>query len=856
MTRAAAGAVCAFLISALPVAAQGVDMIGTDSVTVAAQEAYGANPFRRLFFGSDYRRLWTTPMRVPVLDLGGYAGGLTPIQRGGGQQTRSLRLRAGNGRQFTFRSVDKDPSAILPPELRETLAASIVQDQISSAHPVGALLVSPILDAVGVLHAVPQLAVLPDDPALGEYREEFAGMLGLLEERPDENDGDLAAFHGASAVVGTPRLLEGIEEDLELVDTRAFLAARLTDLFLGDWDRHSDQWRWARFGDAREDSWKPIPRDRDQAFVRHDGFLLWLTRMYFPQLVRFDEGYPSMVGLTWNGRDMDRRLLVDLEWPVWDSVATALERQLTDDVIDTALGRLPSELRALDGGLLRRRMIARRDGLRAVARRFYELLAEEPEIHSTDAAEIVDAYRPSPSQLEVTITARESEFGPVEVFRRTFLALETNEVRLMLHGGADSVRVHGVSEGIDVRVVGGGGSDVFVDEAGGAHFYDTGGQTEVVMASGTTVDTRDFEPPPISPSPLNRDWGSWNRFPIRIGFAPDVGFVGGLTAEHYDFGFRKVPHAAAIKVGGAWGTTPGAYQLDGEVSIYRENSGVHGVFRGRASGLEILRFHGFGNETVVDRPDGDYKVEQRQFRLEQEVVVPFSDHVTLGLGPVVQFAKTDRPPNWLSGQALPYGMGDFGQIGLQADLTLEGRDRARAATSGAMLQVEGRVYPAAWDVEETFGQVAGSAAAYLTPFAELQPTLALRVGASKNFGAYPFHEAAFLGSAETVRLGREQRFAGDAMAHANAELRLKLFRATIVLPADIGVFGLYDVGRVWLDGESSNQWHDAFGGGLWLAYLQPAECLHGRDRTERRPDGCIRGSGLRLLTACGVSPPP
>jgi hypothetical protein len=35
----------------------------------------------------------------------------------------------------------------------------------------------------------------------------------------------------------------------------------------------------------------------------------------------------------------------------------------------------------------------------------------------------------------------------------------------------------------------------------------------------------------------------------------------------------------------------------------------------------------------------------------------------------------------------------------------------------------------------------------------------------------------------------------------------------------MGVFGLSDVGRVWLHGESSDKWHTAFGGGLWFAYL-------------------------------------
>jgi len=88
--------------------------------TVTAGVRYGAGWLHRLLLGAHYRDLWTTPVRVPVLDLGGFAGGLTPLRRGGGRETKSLRLQGANGRVYAFRSVDKDPTAALPPDLRQT----------------------------------------------------------------------------------------------------------------------------------------------------------------------------------------------------------------------------------------------------------------------------------------------------------------------------------------------------------------------------------------------------------------------------------------------------------------------------------------------------------------------------------------------------------------------------------------------------------------------------------------------------------------------------------------------------------------------------------------------------------------
>jgi hypothetical protein len=147
------------------------------------------------------------------------------------------------------------------------------------------------------------------------------------------------------------------------------------------------------------------------------------------------------------------------------------------------------------------------------------------------------------------------------------------------------------------------------------------------------------------------------------------------------------------------------------------------------------------------------------------------------------------------------------------------------ATRGVLLEFGGNAYPAVWDVDSTFGEVHGIAATYLSVRAPLDPTLALRVGGKKLWGAFPYFEAAFIGDPSTVRLGRWNRFAGDASAYGSAELRLTVGRALVVLPADIGIFGLADGGRVFLEGESSSEWHTAFGGGVWLAFLDRAHTL-------------------------------
>src|SRR4051794_16440184 len=82
---------------------------------------YGAGWFARTLLGTQWRDVWTTPIEVPVLDLHGFDGGLQASRRGGGLQTRNLRLKSGNGRTWAFRSVDKDVSGLLDADTRASI---------------------------------------------------------------------------------------------------------------------------------------------------------------------------------------------------------------------------------------------------------------------------------------------------------------------------------------------------------------------------------------------------------------------------------------------------------------------------------------------------------------------------------------------------------------------------------------------------------------------------------------------------------------------------------------------------------------------------------------------------------------
>jgi hypothetical protein len=781
---------------------------------VVAGEHYKAGTFHRFLLGDDYRALWTAPIRVLELDLTSVAGGLTPTRRVGGQQTHGLALKGADGRDYTFRGLDKDPSDILPQEYQGTFVDRILQDQIASSLPGGSVAVSPMLQAAGVLHVEPRLVVLPDSPALGEFREDFKNLLGTFEEYPHAADDGSGTF-GAVEIINGEKMWKLLDESpATRVDSRAFLTARLVDLLVGDWDRHRGQWRWARI--PGHEKWQPVPEDRDQAFVRFEGLIVNAGRIQLPQFVSFGDKYPGIDGLTWNGRDGDRRLLVDLDKATWDEVAREVQGRITDDVIAEAVARLPDEYRKLTGASIEKSLRDRRDELVTMAGRYYRFLAKDVDLHATDEAEFASVKRDDNGDVEVAFRASDSA---QPYLRRVFHTDETKEVRLYMAGGADSVVARGGDGKIKVRVIGGHGVDFVDDGSGvGVRVSDADSITVLVRGDGTHLDDRPYTMPVREKAPWipPRDWGRRNIFYPFIGGNTDLGVLFLLGWQSEGYGFRKDPYADQHTVRVAYATNAGGFGGDYRGEFRRENSRSYSGLYVRASGLDFLHFYGYGNDSKSTEDEDFYKVKQSIYRVEPSYTFPVAGPVMATVRANATYAKTKLEANQFISEQQPYGADNFLAPGVGAGLSYDTRDSKIAPMHGAHVAVDGTVFPEMWDVVSTFSEVHGEASYYL-PLG--RPVLALRAGGKKVWRSFPYFEAAYIGGSRNVRGYPSQRYAGDGSVYGNAELRIPLTRIYIFVPGTLGVFGLGDVGRVFVDGENSETWHSTFGGGVWASFL-------------------------------------
>ena len=841
-----------------------------DTVTTAvAGRFYATDGWKRTLLGAGWRDVWVTPVTVPSLDLGTYAGGLKVLERGGGYQSMTLHLQEESGwKEHRFRSVNKFPGMTLPGALHESAVGRLIQDQVSALFPGAPLMVPPLLDAIEVLHVDPKLYRLADDPRLGVYRDTMGGMLGTTELKANEAPNDKPGFAGSKKIADSEDFLKELRSSrANRFDEREFLAQRLVDLLINDGDRTPDNSDFARFGDSAEYRWRVLPLDRDWAFMDARGWLnRFIVRSVYPKTVDFSPTY-DLRGLTYSTHYHDRRLLQRLTRDDFAAIARRVQSAVTDDVIEQAMAQLPAEWRERTTASARLRSVlrTRRDSLPVVAMALYGQLATDVDIYGTEDDERTEVVRHPDGSVTVTIAgdedvaanasspeALQSDGGtneaPRPFYERTFIPSETKELRLYLLGGGDHATVRGAaSDEIIVRVIGGHDDDVLADSAGGGatYLYDSDGENELVESSGTHVNTRPWKDPVVAHgmrlwSSWKPDWGGDGGWGPAFGQHEGAGILVGVSRTARSYGFRRLPHAWQVRGTALLGTFNGRFALLGDADYRLENSPVAFTVSARASQLEAFRFYGYGNATPSIERD-ESLVNQTVLSFEPAVVLhlgwrerettkteAFREATqwpsiralagSVQAGPVVTWINADPVAGSPLARLEQPGASAFGHVGVRASLDLDRTDADAVPMRGWRFHTDVGGYPPLWDLSQSFTTTRAEGSMYL-PLLPNRVHLAVRGGATMASGEFPAQYAAMLGGWNTVRGFRWERFSGDASVDGSTELRVPVGTVDLFVRWNAGIFGLADVGRVWYTGESEGGWHKGFGGGVWLEAL-------------------------------------
>ena len=349
------------------------------TVEVSASTLYETDMFKTLLQGENYRDAWTAKVKLPILFLDTLFGGVEILKEGGGKQTHSLRLKSKKTNiEYTLRSINKNPEQLIP-EFAKTLGLeNIVIDGISSQHPYASPVVARLSEAINVPHTHPKAVFLPKQNTLDAYNEKYGNRLFMLEYET-EGDVNWTNYENVLKLVDTEDLQElkmELNENLK-IDEASLVRARLFDLIIGDWDRHTKQWGWAVSKNKDNYIAYPIPGDRDNAFFNTSGLIpsILTNENVVKELRPFENDIEYMEGLIY---DFDVYFLRNTPKTTFIEQANYIQKHLTDEAIEKAMRYWNDTLYDRYASDIGAKIKARRDNLIEFAKEFKRVLDNKP----------------------------------------------------------------------------------------------------------------------------------------------------------------------------------------------------------------------------------------------------------------------------------------------------------------------------------------------------------------------------------------------------------------------------------------------------------------------------------------------
>lgn len=798
----------------------------TDSIVIRVHPSYDSvGGIHKWFFGQNYRKEWSTPVKLPLIRISKINGGLIPEKEGGGMQSKSLRLKDKSGKEWVIRSVEKTPDKLLPENLQGTFAVDWVDDAMSGQHPFSALIVPPLAAAAGVHHTEPVIGVIAPDPALGEYSKLFTGMVVLVEEREPAGDSD-----------NSIKMLKELNQDHDnRLNGEQFLKARLLDLLIGDWDRHEDQWRWISKKNGKDKVYEAVPRDRDQVFHVNQGLFPSIAALPWidPLLGDFNGDLAGVKYSLFKTRFTKAAPDAHISYNAYMQIVNEFVKSETDAVLEAGLKRLPKEIYSIRHDELLKKLKQRRDNMPAAMGDYYRFIYRIVDIRTSDKNEQVTITNTPDKSMRVVISKLDKN-GQLKdkLMDMTYNPEITKEIRLYVSDGDDQVTIDNNNSPIKLRVIGDKGTKTYnIKQA----------YTKVKLYESTDSNTYTGQvnrlSKHISNDTLNTRFVPTNLYNVWMPLATaainaDDGFLLGLGFKYTGKqGFRKLPYsnvqqllvshsfasdAFRVKYNGEWIQALGKADFVMQAFIQAPDN--------------TMNFFGRGNETVLNKT-GDYHRYYRTrfdtYQFDPALRWHTGAGSTLSAGPSLQFYhlnKDDNAGRFIE-QSTPLNTYDSNtldkdkaHLGMLVNFTSNKRDNNILPSRGYYINVVVQGYKGLNDYSKSYAQIKPEFTFYQRINSSGTIVVSDRVGGGVSVGNPAFYQSMFLGGQGNLLGYLQNRFSGQHMVFNNLQARIKLASiASYIIPGQLGITGFYDAGRVWIKEEDSSKWHQGTGGGLYFA---------------------------------------
>ena len=806
-------------------------------VSIYTDDEIDKTEFYKSFWGDHYREVYGTKIKAKVALLDTLYGGLKPVRMGGGHQSNTLRLVDKDGREYNMRAVKKSALKFLKSvvfkdkvmddeNLIGTLPQRFLLDFYTTSHPYTPYVIDELSDAVEVYHTNPELYYIPKQNALGKYNEVHGDELYMIEERPADEHSNLESFGYTKNIESTDDLFAKLREDEKYrLDEASYIRARLFDMLIGDWDRHSDQWRWAEFDTENGKIFRPIPRDRDQAFSSFEGaFLTTLRALMSPlkMMQIYDEDLTNLEFFNAESLPMDRILLQNATKENWIKEAKYISEKLTDSVIDNSFKTIKTQGKIIED--LKKKLKGRRENLSKIAEDYYKVVNKIGIIKGTDKDDIIEINRIASKETNVKVYRNKGGEKANILVDKTFNSDITKEIWVYGLDDDDIYNVRGTTKHpVKVRLIGGQNNDIYnIDNGKKVTIYDHKSKRNTIKKNkGARVRFTDIYENNVFSYDKNIS-KSTTIFP-SIGYNPDDGMKVGIQYESHFYGFERDPYTTrnTITANYFFATQGFEFKYDGELASAIE--GLNLMYGVKATTPNFTRnFFGIGNET--ENFDDDLGMDYNRVKMSNLMaylgVVKRSEYGSDFYGKFrFEALEIDNTENRFLNEIITneefFKRKYFGTAELE--YLYESYDNPLNPTRGMKFNVVTGYTMNFSDSDQSFGFINPQLGFYNRLTRDKKWVIKTNVESKLRIGnEFEFYQGAFLGGNSGLRGYRLQRFVGKNSLVFNGDLRYNFNHfKTAFLPIQLGIFGGYDYGRVWADGEDSHQWHNSIGGGIY-----------------------------------------
>ncbi|WP_298145777.1 metallophosphoesterase [Flavobacterium sp.] len=813
-----------------------------DSIQTAiyTESETAKSEFYHFLWGNRYRKYYSKLITAKVVTLDTLLGGLTPVRKGGGTQSRSLRLKAKDGKQYIMRALKKSGAQYIQASLfknqyvqkdfENTASENLVKDVFTGAHPFAPLVVAELSESLNISKLNPKLYYIPKHEALGAFSAEFGDELYLFEEQASDGNLSINDPNFTGAVYSTYDVFEKIHEnENQMVDEKEYIKARLFDMLIGDWDRHQDQWRWLEFKEANKIVFKPLPRDRDQAFsIMSDGFVLGAAVRLIPMaklLRKYEADLTDVKGFNLEPFPLDKAFIRHLNKNDWNEQVAIIQNSITDEAIDEAFSATPKELNDESVSKLKDLLKKRRANLQKIADRYFQFLSRYAVIMGTNKKDIIRIRSLNNSEVEVSLQRNKKDKNGETYFKEVFSANQTREIWIYGLDDDDVFEVIGKSKQIKIRLIGGQNNDTYIIPNGkNVVIYDyKSKKNDVDLAKNASLRLSDSYD--VNTFDFKKVKKSQNQLIPILGANPDDGLKVGFNNTFTNYGFERNPFTSQHQLKAAYYFATSGYEI-----LYRfefanviKNINLE-VNTGLQSPNFTLNFFGYGNETP--NFDDDFglnynRVKVRSLHVNPQLKWKSRSGVALSWGALYENVEVNNTRGRFvenNSQLPSYLFEEVQFLGTHFAFNFENYDNNAYPTIGMKTSVQIGHKSNLDNNSRSYSYLIPEVSFTHKLDAQGRCVLATKLKSHINFGDdFEFYQAASIGGNDGLRGYRNQRFIGKQSFYQDTDIRYSFSSMkTRLIPIRLGVFTGFDYGRVWFPAIDSEQWHNSYGGGFFI----------------------------------------